>query len=149
VLFATRMTSLRAAGFIVYRVVSSRIEYLMMQTSYGQFHWTPPKGHVDPGESDMETAVRETEEEAGLEPQHIKVIEDFRKELYYTVREKPKTVVYWLAELVDNKTPIILSDEHKDFKWVDLEEARKLGDYVDFQNLLKECDVYLKKTLQL
>lgn len=129
--------------------MSSRIEYLMMQTSYGQCHWTPPKGHVDPGESDMETALRETEEEAGLKSHHIKVLHDFRKELFYTVREKPKTVVYWLAELEDSKTPVILSEEHKDFKWVDLEEACKLGDYVDFQNLLRECNVYLKEKLQL
>lgn len=121
----------------------------MMQTSYGQYHWTPPKGHVDPGESDMDTAVRETEEEAGLKLHHIKVMEDSRKELFYTVRGKPKTVIYWLAELLDNNIPVILSEEHKDFKWVNVEEACKLGDYVDFQNVLKECDVYLKEKLQL
>lgn len=121
----------------------------MMQTSYGHFHWTPPKGHVDPGESDMETAFRETEEEAGLKSQDIRVVEHFRKELHYTVKNKPKTVVYWLAELANNEIPVILSEEHKDFKWVDVDEACKLGDYVDLQNLLKECDVYLKEKLQL
>uniref|UniRef100_A0A8C9WTJ0 Nudix hydrolase domain-containing protein n=1 Tax=Scleropages formosus TaxID=113540 RepID=A0A8C9WTJ0_SCLFO len=41
-------------------------QYLLHQTSYGHHHWTPSKGHVDPGEDNMTTALRETEEEAGL-----------------------------------------------------------------------------------
>lgn len=43
------MNSLRAAGLIVFRVASQEIEYLLMQTSYGHHHWTPPKGTVSRG----------------------------------------------------------------------------------------------------
>lgn len=71
----------RAAGLLIFRRMNEAVEYLMMQTSYGNHHWTPPKGHVDPGESDMETALRETREEAGLDARHLTVYEDFRKEL--------------------------------------------------------------------
>ncbi len=35
--------SVRAAGVIIVRVVE-HIQYLMLQTSYGIHHWTPPKG---------------------------------------------------------------------------------------------------------
>lgn len=38
------MAAVRAAGLIVFRIVSNQIEYLLMQTSYGEHHWTPPKG---------------------------------------------------------------------------------------------------------
>ena len=36
----------RAAGFILFRKAppNNVIEYLLMQTSYGKHHWTPPKG---------------------------------------------------------------------------------------------------------
>lgn len=34
----------RAAGFLIYRLVASDIEYLLLKASYGSFHWTPPKG---------------------------------------------------------------------------------------------------------
>lgn len=34
----------RAAGFLVYRLVSSDIQYLLLKASYGSHHWTPPKG---------------------------------------------------------------------------------------------------------
>jgi len=34
-----------AAGFIIFRRVGQNpIEYLLLQTSYGEHHWTPPKG---------------------------------------------------------------------------------------------------------
>ena len=32
----------------------------------GRLRWSLPKGHVEPGESDAETAVREVEEETGI-----------------------------------------------------------------------------------
>ena len=71
----------RAAGLLIFRRVNDVFEYLMMQTSYGNHHWTPPKGHVDPGESDMATALRETKEEAGFDANHLTVYQGFRKEL--------------------------------------------------------------------
>ena len=72
-LFYLRMKPVRAAGLVVFRRVPE-IQYLLMQHSYGKKHWTPPKGHVDPGESDYQTALRETEEEAGLTEQALKII---------------------------------------------------------------------------
>ena len=44
--------------------------------------WTIPKGHVEPGESSEETAVREVREETGLEAD---------------VEEKLGDVTYWYA----------------------------------------------------
>lgn len=36
-------------------------------------------GHVDPGESDLETALRETEEETGLTKTDLCILADFNK----------------------------------------------------------------------
>ena len=43
-----KMDAVRAAGFILFRRAPPKheIEYLLMQTSYGKHHWTPPKGNV-------------------------------------------------------------------------------------------------------
>lgn len=71
----------RAAGFIIYRQMMANPEYLLMQTSYGDHHWTPPKGHVDTGESDYETAVRETAEEAGIKEEDMEIDKSFKVEL--------------------------------------------------------------------
>ncbi|XP_068107792.1 bis(5'-nucleosyl)-tetraphosphatase [asymmetrical] isoform X2 [Hyperolius riggenbachi] len=137
--------ALRACGLIIFRRVASPtdIEFLLMQTSYGTHHWTPPKGHVDPGEDDMTTALRETEEEAGLQSNQFRVLDGFRKELNYNVNNKPKTVIYWLAELKDPDTSVKLSHEHQDFRWLPVQEACACAGYQDMQETLTEAYQFL------
>lgn len=36
--------SVVAAGLIIFRRVSNDLEYLLLKASYGEFHWSPPKG---------------------------------------------------------------------------------------------------------
>ncbi|CAL8338043.1 unnamed protein product [Lota lota] len=143
------MAVVRACGFIVFRRLANstpppnNIEYLLLQTSYGEHHWTPPKGHVDPGEDDLTTALRETQEEAGLGSEHLRVVDDFVKELRYEVRGRPKEVLYWLAELRDPEAAVTLSEEHQDYRWAPLEEACSLAQYKDLQDTLKAAHQHL------
>ncbi|XP_066158687.1 bis(5'-nucleosyl)-tetraphosphatase [asymmetrical] [Euwallacea fornicatus] len=139
------MTPKVATGFVIYRRVSNHIEYLLLQTSYGIHHWTPPKGHVDPGESDLETAYRETEEESGLIKSDIKVFEDTKKTLNYPVKGKAKVVHYWLAELTNPDANVKLSHEHKDYKWLPLEEACEIAKFEEMQKLFRDYEGYLIK----
>lgn len=114
----------KAAGFIIYRKNSDKeISFLLLQSSRGRHHWTPPKGHLDAGENFMDAAIRETEEEAGLRKEHLNLYPNFVAQLDYPVKEKQKTVIYWLAELKDSKTKVKLSNEHQDYKWYSLEDA--------------------------
>ncbi|XP_062867451.1 bis(5'-nucleosyl)-tetraphosphatase [asymmetrical] isoform X1 [Trichomycterus rosablanca] len=141
--------TLRACGFIIFRRLAQlsypdNVEYLLLQTSYGEHHWTPPKGHVDPGEDDLTTAWRETEEEAGLGQEHLRVVDGFLQRLHYEVRGKEKEVLYWLAELQDPSTSVRLSDEHQDYKWAKVEEACRLAKYQDLQDTLKNVHQFLE-----
>lgn len=101
-------------------------------------------GHVDPGEDDLTTALRETEEEAGLTAEKLRVMDGFLHELRYEVQGKPKEVVYRLAELQDPDTPVTLSDEHQDYRWVSLKEACTLAQFTDMQETLKAAQKYLE-----
>ena len=49
----------------------------------------------------MTAAVRETEEEAGLSGTQLEIYNEVRAELRYQAFGKPKSVVYWLARLVN------------------------------------------------
>ncbi|XP_004600258.1 bis(5'-nucleosyl)-tetraphosphatase [asymmetrical] [Sorex araneus] len=144
--------ALRACGLIIFRrcpvpkVDSSAIEFLLLQASNGIHHWTPPKGHVDPGESDLETALRETKEEAGLEAEQLTIIEGFRKELNYVAWEKPKTVVYWLAEVKDYNVEIRLSHEHQAYRWLGLAEACQLAQFEEMKTTLQEGHQFICST---
>jgi len=139
-------SAVRAAGFIIYRQMRAKTEYLMMQTSYGEHHWTPPKGHVDPGESDYETAVRETAEEAGITEDDMEIDKTFQVELNYEVTghidgvKRPKVATYWLGKLRDpGNTKVTLSDEHRDFKWLDVDAACKVAKFEDMKKALCRC----------
>lgn len=104
-------------------------------------------GHVDPGESDMETALRETKEEAGLVASDLKIFEDAKEELKYDVGGQPKIVIYWLAELLNQDKPIQLSAEHQAFKWLRVDEACSVAKYQEMQHTLKSFHDYIHKNI--
>ncbi|KAF7398441.1 hypothetical protein HZH66_006338 [Vespula vulgaris] len=138
----------RACGFIIFRQIQDAIEYLLMQASYGEHHWSPPKGHVDDGETDFETALRETEEEAGFVKNDLKIFQDAKVELKYNVNGTPKTVIYWLAELINPNQSIRMSSEHQAYKWLGYQEACNLAKYADMQNALTQVNEYINKNVK-
>ncbi|XP_038211547.1 bis(5'-nucleosyl)-tetraphosphatase [asymmetrical] isoform X2 [Zerene cesonia] len=123
------MSPTRAAGLVIFRHSNQLIQFLLLQTSYG---------HVDPGESDWDTALRETQEEAGFTQKDLEIDKNIKKTLSYEVNGKPKDVIYWLAKLINPETPVKLSDEHQDFKWLPLQEAQELSGYDDMKIMLSE-----------
>lgn len=54
-----------SAGGVVFRRSVQGPRFLLIRDSYG--HWGFPKGHLEPGETPAEAAIRETTEETGLE----------------------------------------------------------------------------------
>ncbi|KHN78936.1 Bis(5'-nucleosyl)-tetraphosphatase [asymmetrical] [Toxocara canis] len=141
----------RAAGMLIYRRVNNSFEYLLLQASYPPYHWTPPKGHVDPGEDEWAAAIRETKEEAGISIEHLDVHKDFEEVLCYEVKQsrydgevtKQKTVKYWLARLANNDA-VKLSEEHQKMKWLPVDEAISIAQFDDMGKLLRKADDYLR-----
>ncbi|XP_037663746.1 bis(5'-nucleosyl)-tetraphosphatase [asymmetrical]-like [Choloepus didactylus] len=144
--------SLRACGLIIFRrrlvpkLDNSAVEFLLLQVSDGIHHWTPPKGHVEPGENDLEAALRETWEETGIEAGQLTIIEGFRRELNYVARKKPKTVIYWLAKGKDYDVEIHLSPKHQAYRWLRLDEACQLAQFKEMKEVLQEGHQFLCST---
>ena len=101
---------------------------------------------MEPGESDLETALRETQEEAGIEAGQLTIIEGFRRELRYVAREKPKIVIYWLAEVKDCDVEVRLSREHQAYRWLELEDACQLAQFEEMKAALQEGHQFLCST---
>ena len=140
----------KAAGFIFFRRKSledkeneQEISFLLLQASKKSHHWTPPKGHLDPGENYMDAAIRETKEEAGLLEEHYNIYPNFMVHLEYPVHGKLKTVIYWLAELKDPETKIKLSHEHLRYAWCSLEDACEKVFKSDMIQALKNSVVFI------
>lgn len=81
-----------------------------------------PKGHVDPGETEIQCALREMWEETGIPREDVRLDADFRYVTQYKTREKRfagalarKTLVVflgWLQRHID-----IRPTEHDHFEW--------------------------------
>ncbi len=86
--------------------------------------WDLPKGHCQAGETPMQTALRETEEETGISASSIEMLSDFSFMLEYpVVYAKPKSVAftkrvtYFLGRLP--AAVKVVCSEHPDYAWFD------------------------------
>uniref|UniRef100_A0A7E4VFH2 Bis(5'-nucleosyl)-tetraphosphatase [asymmetrical] n=1 Tax=Panagrellus redivivus TaxID=6233 RepID=A0A7E4VFH2_PANRE len=136
----------RAAGLVVYREANGIIEYLLLQASYPPHHWTPPKGHVDPGEDEWTAALRETKEEAGILPDQLSIDKGFNYVQHYDVKGKPKSVAYWLAKLIV-PFEVVLSHEHQKMNWFNLKDSIEITNYKEMEQMLRAADDYIQKKL--
>lgn len=60
--------------------------YLLVRSSRDASHWVLPKGHIDPGESPEEAALREVREEAGVDAE---IVERAGVDVYAQAGEQP------------------------------------------------------------
>ncbi len=112
----------RSCGFIIFRTCAqmNRLQFLLMKH---ENRWDLPKGHVDPGETQMECALRELHEETSIQESDIRVDPDFRYSHEYEVRyarndyqPQQKELVIFLANL-DVDVDLVLT-EHRGFEWL-------------------------------
>lgn len=90
-------TAVYAAGGVVWRVVDGKLHILVIhRTAYADV--TLPKGKVDPGETLVETAVREIHEETGI---HVSLGIPVGVSRYRMPRGRQKVVHYWAAEATE------------------------------------------------
>jgi len=120
-------------------VINNKNEVLLIHHNAG--HWDFPKGHVENGETEIQTAIREVKEETNID---VEVNEKYRYVTEYSPKEDVmKEVVYFLAKNIsDNKEAQL--EEVSEVKWFKLEEAVEKITY----NTSKEILIKLKKDLK-
>ena len=120
--------------------VNRTLCFLLVESAGGV--WGFPKGHVESGEADEETAVREVREETGL---NIGFIKGFQRDTVYMTGTIGKRVTYFLALADPNEVPHV-QDENEIQKagWYPKEEARSLLGTSDRRDVLEEAIRYLR-----
>ena len=87
-------------------------------------HWDFPKGHVEEGESEIQTAMRETKEETNIDV-NINLNKIYRYSTEYSPEEGVwKEVIYFIATPTSNN-PIPQETEVQTVEWVEIDEALK------------------------
>jgi len=130
-----------SAGAVIFRKVNEEPIYLLLH--YGSGHWDFVKGHIEKGETEKQTVIRETEEETGITD--LKFIDGFRERIkYFFHRGKKvvyKEVIFYLAET--KKKEIHLSFEHIGYIWLPYKDAINQLTFENAKNVLKKAHKHL------
>ena len=99
--------------------------------------WSFPKGHIEPGETEAETAEREVEEETGLD---IELDTSRRYEFSYDLKDinVHKTVVLFPAKLVGERELSLQAEEIKESKWVPFTEVEETLTFIGWRKIWKQ-----------
>lgn len=97
-------------------------------------HWGFPKGHVEDGETEVQTAVREIKEETNLD---VEIDETKRFVEHYSPEEGiEKDVVFFIAKKIGGEIKV-QEEEVKDTKWLTPREAMDRLTYESSKNILR------------
>lgn len=90
----------KSCGAICYQKSDDKIEILLIKHRYGG-HWSFPKGHVEKGEDEETTAMREVREESGAE---IKILDGYREiNTYSPSKGAIKDVIIFVAQIIGGR----------------------------------------------
>ena len=136
----------KSCGALIFREEDGRRLYLLLHYAGG--HWDFPKGHVESGEGEEQTALREIQEETGITS--LQFVPGFRETVSYSFRHNTgeaaqKQVVFFLAR-TDGKL-VRLSDEHIGFAWLSYPAAMKKATYENARGLLEKAEKKLSGLL--
>ena len=125
----------KSCGAVVYKYANGRYYFLLIKHKNGG-HWDFPKGHVEVGESDEETAKREVYEETGL---LVKLHEGFREIIEYSPKKGVSKKVVFFLGTAENGEIKCQAEEIEDFGWLDFENANKRLTFDSAKEILKKA----------
>lgn len=114
-----------SAGVVVVRHEADRVWYLLLR-AYN--HWDFPKGIVEPGETPLQGAIREVEEETSLNDLTFTWGNGYQETPPYG---RGKVARYYVAETGRNEVtlpvnPALGHPEHDEYRWATFQEAHML-----------------------
>lgn len=130
----------KSCGTVVFTLVDDEIKYLLIRNLSGIYGF--PKGHVEQGETEEQTALREVYEEVGLS---VKLVPGFRTEDEYPIPQKENTmkqIVYYLGEY-SNQEFAYQKEELTDALLMDYETAMTMFQFESSKRILTEANNFL------
>ena len=136
----------KSCGAVVYCQTGDSIKYLLV-CEHGGF-WVFPKGHMEEGETEHETALREVKEETGLD---VTFVDGFQmKDEHNLAREgRPNTIkqtIYFLAKY-EGQEYDSQESEIAEIALMDYEEAMEAFQFDSFKNILTKAHAFLEQKL--
>jgi 8-oxo-dGTP pyrophosphatase MutT (NUDIX family) len=136
-----------SAGGVAFRWADSEPQIAIVSVK-PKLRWQLPKGIVDAGESPQVTAVREVEEEAGVETDLIKLIETI--EYWYRSMKNGQPVRFHKFVhfyLMKYRSGDVSNHDHEveEARWVGLEEALELLEFKSEREVVEKAREMIKE----
>lgn len=130
----------KSCGAIVYRKSHGNTEILLIK-HVNSGHWSFPKGHMEPGETEEQTALREIKEETGID---VLLDTTFRETVsYFPRKDTQKLVVYFVGKARNYEfTP--QEDEIAQIRWVEIGRAAALLTYENDKTIVQKAKTAIK-----
>ncbi len=114
-----------SAGVVVVRETDDGARFLLLRAYR---NWDCPKGLVEPGETPLDAALRETREETGIDDLEFVWGRDYHETPRYSGYKVARYfVARTRAERLDLPVnPQLGRTEHHEYRWVDFGEALRL-----------------------
>lgn len=125
----------KSCGVLPYRIADGQREYLIVFEQFSKC-WSLPKGHMEMGETETQTALRELFEETGLTAE---LDTGKRAVIEYPISPVSRKQVVFFPGRVSG-TPKMREGEIAGFKWV---KAEELKDYL-FADTVAACQAILE-----
>lgn len=130
----------RSCGAVVYRRSHGNTEILLIKHLRSGC-WSFPKGHIEEGETETQTAVREIKEETNIDIS----IDDpsFRETVVFSPRrDTRKEVVYFIGRAL-SMYAVPQEDEISDIRWVEIGSAASKLTYDNDRLIVNKARAYL------
>ena len=121
---------IRQAGAVVYRRSDPRT-FLIVRARRTPDQWIFPKGHIEPGESAEQAALREAREEAGVLGKAIAPL----SAIGFIFNGRQVHVEYFLVEALGQAAEY----EPREQAWLPFDEARTRLSHADAQRLIDQA----------
>ncbi|MGN0498230.1 MAG: bis(5'-nucleosyl)-tetraphosphatase [Acutalibacteraceae bacterium] len=130
----------KSCGAVVFHRGKDGIKLLLVRNCNGKY-WSFPKGHMEVGENEHQTALREVYEETGL---RVKIYSGYRQVSDYSpFANIKKRVVFFLAETDSDRVKIQRS-EIESYVWASFEQAKRMCSYQNDLRILESAQKAIK-----
>ncbi|HEV2974415.1 MAG TPA: NUDIX domain-containing protein [Solirubrobacteraceae bacterium] len=134
----------RSAGGVVVRGDEVVVIVPTRRASDGSKVLALPKGHIDPGETEIEAATREVREETGVVGELVHELGESRYWYRRDGQTIPKSVSFFLFDYVEGDT-----DDHDDeveqARWITLEHAQRELSHAAEREMVARAAAYLEE----
>jgi len=154
------MVNEKAAGVVCFRIhPKDGLQYLILYMR--GMYWNFPKGKVDEGYNDEQTAIKELEEETGISG--VELVKDWQQETEFFFKEDrdgkkeliKKTMAVFLAPVPEDTKVNITNNpaNHKTevingYAWMEYKIASKYLRFKNLKSILAEAHSYVTSKIE-